>query len=106
MEKDAGRKITTLRVDGGACASDLLMQTQADLLGLSVERPKNIESTAIGAIMLAGLGAGVWADFDTLTAIRSVDRTFTASITNKDRTARMKIWKKAVKRAQNWSSPL
>lgn len=106
MEKDAGRKITTLRVDGGACASDLLMQTQADLLGLSVERPKNIESTAIGAIMLAGLGAGVWADFDTLTAIRSVDRTFTASITNKDRTARMKIWKKAVKRAQKWSSPL
>jgi len=102
MEKDSGRKIAVLRVDGGACASDLLMQTQADLLGLTVERPKNIETTALGAAMLAGLGSGVWPDIDSLVSIREVDRKFAPTITIKDRRARVKVWKKAVKRAQKW----
>jgi glycerol kinase len=106
MEKDSGRKISILRVDGGACASDLLMQTQADLLGLAVERPKNIETTALGAAMLAGLGAGVWPDAESLSAIREVDRKFTPSITIPDRDARMKVWEKAVKRAQQWETAL
>ncbi len=106
MEKDSGRKIAVLRVDGGACASDLLMQTQADILGLSVERPKNIESTALGAAMLAGLGAGIWPDTDSLSSIREVDRKFAPTITIKDRRARMKVWKKAVKRAQKWETTL
>lgn len=106
MEKDSGRKIAVLRVDGGACASDLLMQTQADILGLVVERPKNIESTALGAAMLAGLGAGVWPDIDSLSQIREVDRKFAPTITIKDRRARMKVWKKAVKRAQKWETVL
>ncbi|MEI6035597.1 MAG: glycerol kinase GlpK [Verrucomicrobiae bacterium] len=106
MEKDSGRKISILRVDGGACASDLLMQTQADLLGLPVERPKNIESTALGAAMLAGLGAGIWPDVESLSSIREVDRKFAPTITVKDRRARMKVWKKAVRRAQNWETPL
>lgn len=106
MEKDSGRKIAVLRVDGGACASDLLMQTQADLLGLTVERPRNIESTALGAAMLAGLGAGVWPDTDSLVSIREVDRKFAPTITIKDRRARVKVWNKAVKRAQKWETEL
>ena len=106
MESDSGRKLSVLRVDGGACASDLLMQTQADLLGLTVERPRNVETTALGAAMLAGLGAGVWSDIDALTRIREVDRKFAPTITASDRRGRMKVWKKAVKRAQNWCTPL
>lgn len=102
MEKDSGRKISILRVDGGASASDLLMQTQADLLGLAVERPKNIETTALGAAMLAGLGAGLWPDVDALAQIREVDRKFAPTITIKDRRTRTRVWKKAVKRAQKW----
>ncbi len=106
MEKDSGRKIAVLRVDGGACASNLLMQTQADILGLAIERPKNIESTALGAAMMAGLGAGIWPDCDSLAATREVDRKFAPTITIKDRHARTKVWKKAVKRAQNWETKL
>lgn len=106
MEKDSGRKISTLRVDGGACASDLLMQTQADLLGTTVERPKNIETTALGAAMLAGLGAGIWPDTDALSEIRAVDRKFVPNILLKDRRARMKKWKNAVKRSRHWDTNL
>ena len=106
MESDSGRKISLLRVDGGACASDLLMQIQADLLGLTVERPRNVETTALGAAMLAGLGAAIWKDIDALTQIREVERKFSATITANDRRGRMKVWKKAVKRARNWCTPL
>lgn len=102
MEKDSGRRLTVLRVDGGASASDLLMQTQADLLGITVERPKNVETTALGAAMLAGLGAGIWPDIDSLGTIREVDRKFPPTITKKDRQARVRVWKKAVRRAQKW----
>jgi len=104
MQKDFGKKITTLRVDGGACASDLLMQIESDTLGCVVERPVNIESTAIGAAMLAGLGAGIWPDVDTLSKIRTVDRRFQPEITAQTRRTRTKVWKKAVKRAQKWAS--
>jgi len=102
MQKDAGKKISRLRVDGGACASDLLMQMQADFLGTRVERPRNVESTALGAAMLAGLHAGVWKNVDELSQMREVDREFTPTITNKDRRDRLKAWRKAVKRAQRW----
>lgn len=102
MEKDSGRRITTLRVDGGASASDLLMQIQSDSLGVKVERPKNVETTALGAAMMAGLGAGVWKSVEDLTHIRAVDHTFRPTSTLKDRRARLKQWRKAVKRARNW----
>jgi glycerol kinase len=104
MQKDAGQKISSLRVDGGACASNLLMQIQADLLGTTVERPLNIESTALGAAMMAGLGAGVWPNVEALGRIRQVDRHFESEITAKDRRARLKTWKRAVKRSRNWIS--
>jgi glycerol kinase len=106
MEKDSAKKITTLRVDGGACASDLLMQTQADVLGVEVERPSNIESTALGAAMLAGLGAGIWPDIDALSAIRNTERLFEAETQPRDRKAKLKTWKRAVKRAQKWETKL
>jgi glycerol kinase len=102
MEKDSGRRITTLRVDGGAAASNLLMQIQANSLGVKVERPKNVETTALGAAMLAGLGIGLWKNTDELAGIREVERVFRASTTAKDRRTQLKQWHKAVKRAKNW----
>jgi glycerol kinase len=104
MQKDSGKRINTLRVDGGACASDLLMQIESDTLGCTVERPVNIESTALGAAMLAGLGAGIWPHVEALAKIRSVDRKFEPEITAQTRRARSQVWKKAVKRAKNWET--
>ena len=104
MQKDSGKRISTLRVDGGACASDLLMQIESDTLGCTVERPVNIESTALGAAMLAGLGAGIWPNVEALAKIRSVDRKFEPEITAQTRRARTKVWKKAIKRAKNWET--
>ncbi len=102
MEQDAGMKIWRLRADGGASASDLLMQIQADLLGVTVERPKAIESTAIGAAMMAGLGVGLWPDSDALCQIRQVDREFPATLPARERRDRMRRWKRAVKRSRHW----
>jgi len=104
MQKDAGRKISLLRVDGGASASDLLMQIQADAVGTKIERPRNVETTALGAAMMAGLGAGVWRDVDELAAIREVDKTFVPTATNKDRKAKQKTWRRAIKRAKHWAT--
>ncbi|MGH8045808.1 MAG: glycerol kinase GlpK [Chthoniobacterales bacterium] len=103
MEKDSGKRISTLRVDGGAAASDLLMQIQSDLIGVPVERPKNVETTALGAAMMAGLGAGIWRDVEELKQVRAVDREFHPTTAAKDRRAKMKIWRKAVKRARGWT---
>jgi glycerol kinase len=64
MERDAGRELTTLKVDGGASANDLLMQFQSDVLGVQISRPDFVETTALGALFLAGLGTGVWKDQD------------------------------------------
>lgn len=104
MQRDTEIKIPSIRVDGGASASDILMQTQADLLGIPVGRPKNIESTAIGAAMLAGLAAGVWSDTAALAETRQTDREFRPEITAADRRARVQVWKKAVRRARNWTT--
>jgi len=68
MERDAGRSLTTLKVDGGAAANDLLMQFQSDVLGVEIARPELVDSTALGAAFLAGLGTGVWKDLDTVRA--------------------------------------
>lgn len=76
ISQDAGMKLESLRVDGGAAASDLLLQTQADVLGIPVIRGTNLAATGLGAAMLAGLGAGIWKDFDALRGIFAIDRTF------------------------------
>lgn len=106
MEKDSGHKITHLRVDGGASASDLLMQIQADLLGIPVERPANIESTALGAAMLAGLASGWWPDLDSLSSARSATQRFEPALSAENRLDRLDVWHRAVPRAQNWDLTL
>ena len=104
MEKDTGKSIAAIRVDGGASASDLLMQIQADAVGTKIERPRNVETTALGAALMAGLGAGIWRDIAELAAIRENDRTFLPAATVKERKARRKIWHRAVQRAKNWAA--
>jgi glycerol kinase len=76
MERDAGRPLTMLKVDGGAAANDLLMQFQCDVLGVEIARPELVESTALGAAFLAGLGTGVWKDLDTVRATWREQRRF------------------------------
>ena len=102
MADDSGRPITELRVDGGAAASDLLLQFQADLLNLTVQRPKLLESTALGAAYLAGLATGVWSDIADTAANRSVDREFHSLMTDDDRAFRLRNWRRAVERSTNW----
>ncbi|MFY9550270.1 MAG: glycerol kinase GlpK, partial [Thermoanaerobaculia bacterium] len=85
MEADTRTKLREIRVDGGAAASDLLMQFQADLLGVRVTRPANLETTALGAAMLAGLAVGVWRDEAALAATRAPDRTFSPRMPRPER---------------------
>ncbi|MEQ9298702.1 MAG: glycerol kinase GlpK [Cyclobacteriaceae bacterium] len=103
MQEDSGIELTTLKVDGGACANDLLMQFQADILGASVERPEVIESTAMGAAYLAGIKAGVW-EKENIMKNRAIDRTFTPEIDVAKRNELYDGWKKAVERTLNWLS--
>ncbi|MCA8924062.1 MAG: glycerol kinase GlpK, partial [Planctomycetes bacterium] len=77
---DLGRPLTELRVDGGASTNDLLMQFQADMLGIPVARPKNVETTAQGAAFLAGLGCGLWKDFSEVEQVLAIDRTYTPAL--------------------------
>lgn len=99
MQKDLGKKLKKVRVDGGASANNLLMQIQADYLGLSIDRPKLIETTSAGAAYLAGLGAGVWTGISEIKKIWEVDRTFESGMTASARKTRLQSWEKAVRRA-------
>ena len=102
MRQDAGCEITTLRVDGGASVSDLLMQMQSDLLRISVDRPAMVETTAFGAAALAGLSCGVWKNIEELQALRRSQRVFTP-IRAEDVCGReYRQWKRAVSRAAGW----
>jgi glycerol kinase len=86
--KDAGQALRSLRVDGGAAASNLLLQTQSDCLGIPVLRGENLAATGMGAAMLAGLGAGIWKDFDALRDVFSLDRAFTPAPFDESRYSR------------------
>jgi len=97
LAQDSGQKLTALRVDGGACANDLLMQMQADLLGIPVERPRVLESTALGAALLAGLGAGLWPSHATALARIAIERTFTPQIPAAQAAEKMQRWQAAVR---------
>ena len=102
MQADYGGKLRELRVDGGAAASDLLMQLQADLLGVPVVRPANLETTALGAFFLAGLAAGVWPNVEALASQVAVERTFTPVMGRREREARIVEWRRAVERSRAW----
>ncbi|MEK6556243.1 MAG: FGGY-family carbohydrate kinase, partial [Bdellovibrionota bacterium] len=98
MQKDLGKKLSNIRVDGGATENNLLMQLQADYLGQSIERPKMIETTMAGAAFLAGLGSGFWKDIKEIQSIWKTDRVFKAELSKKDRDTRLKKWQSAVAR--------
>ena len=102
MRQDAGCEITTLRVDGGASVSDLLMQMQSDLLRISVDRPAMVETTAFGAAALAGLSCGVWKDIEELQALRRSQRVFTPIRAEDACRREYQQWKRAVSRAAGW----
>ena len=101
MEKDSGLNLNSLKVDGGACMNNYLMQFQSDLLGNEVIRPEIIESTAMGAGYLAGLKSCIW-DKDQIIKNQKIDRTFQSQIDLEERNKMYRGWKKAVKRTFNW----
>src|SRR5262245_10598405 len=102
MEQDSGQPSKELRVDGGAAANDLLMQFQADLLGVPVVRPKVLETTALGAAYLAGLATGVWATREEIAKQWKVAKRFEPKMQRDEAARRMEDWKRALERAKNW----
>ena len=102
MEADSGNRLAALKVDGGAVANNLLMQFQADLLGVPVDRPQITETTALGAAYLAGLATGVWASKEELKKSWQLDTRFAPSLDQQEADKLYKGWKKAVKHAANW----
>ena len=103
MEGDTGRSLTELRVDGGAAVMDVLCQFQADLLGIPVKRPRQTETTALGAAFLAGLGAGVWTEAD-LADLWKLDREFEPAISRDQAAALQAEWQRAVERSRAWAA--
>ena len=103
MNADAPCPIPTLRVDGGASVSDILMQIQADLLGIPVDRPAQVETTAFGAAALAGLAAGVWKDTAELEKLRRSQHVFTPLRSGEDCGREYRRWQLAVERARAWT---
>jgi glycerol kinase len=101
MTKDSKVELTSLRVDGGASANNLLMQFQADILGSEVERPKVIETTALGAAYLAGIAVGFWKK-EEISKNRQTDKVFKSNMKEEERKKLYKGWQKAVKRTMDW----
>ncbi|HVL74687.1 MAG TPA: glycerol kinase GlpK [Noviherbaspirillum sp.] len=102
MQKDAAMEMTELRVDGGAARNDLLMQFQADVLGVPVVRPAVTETTALGAAYLAGLAVGFWSSQDEIAAQWQVERRFEPAMSIDERAQRLATWRRAVERARAW----
>ena len=102
MQKDSGVMLQQLRVDGGASRNNLMMQFQADLLGVPVVRPKITETTALGVAYLAGLATGYWRDAEALQAQWQADRTFEPRMGGDERDSRLAQWRKAVERSKDW----
>ena len=102
MQKDSQLTLSELRVDGGACRNNLLMQTQADILGVPVVRPKVTETTALGAAYLAGLAVGYWDSIEQIEKQWQAERHFEPSISADERESRLVRWKEAVERSRGW----
>lgn len=100
---DTMPQLSSLRVDGGAAANDLLCQLQADQVGVAVERPEIVETTALGAAFLAGLGTGVWSSTDELHETWALQRRFTPAASREDADAAHARWAEAVRRSLAWS---
>src|SRR5207247_1386188 len=104
MREETGIPLGELRADGGASAMDVLLQFQADLLGVRVRRPKVKETTALGAAYLAGLGEGLWSSTDELSDLWEEDRSFEPQ-PRPDADAGYGRWKQAVQRSLGWARP-
>ena len=102
MNADSGIELSSLRVDGGASVSNIMMQIQSDMIRTPVDRPKMVETTALGAAFLAGLAVGFWKDEEELAGLREVDRIFTPRMDMEKRDKLYAGWKKAVKRSMDW----
>ena len=105
MQQDAGRPLSELRVDGGAARNDLLLQFQADLLGVPVLRPANTETTAFGAAALAGLGIGFWQSQEELAALWTLEKRFEPQMGRDEAARRRARWSQAVERSRAWAQP-
>ena len=103
MQQDAGTGLSRLRVDGGASGNDLLMQFQADVLGLPVERPAVLETTSLGAALLAGLAIGFFPDQAAVAEARRVERVFSPQMAEPARTRLLTRWRAAVERSRGWA---
>jgi glycerol kinase len=103
IAKDSGIELGRLRVDGGACRNDFLMQFQADMLGVEVERPAVLEVTALGAAALAGLAVGFWRSHDELAAATSAERVFEPKLAAGQRDSLYAGWRRAVERSLAWA---
>lgn len=104
MEKDLGEKCIELRVDGGASASDYLMQIQADIFGFNIVRPKTIETTALGAAYLAGLAVGFYKDIEEIKSQWHIDKTFSPKLEKERVQEMLHFWHKAVSSSLHWLS--
>ena len=104
MEADSGIKLAALKVDGGAVANNMLMQFQADILGVPVDRPQVIETTALGAAYLAGLAVGVWDSKEELVSSWKLQNRFEPTMEPEKAAGYYKGWRKAVKHAMHWLS--
>ncbi len=103
MQLESGISLRALKVDGGACANDFLMQFQSDILDVPVQRPVIIETTALGAAYLAGLATGYWKNRDEIASNWAVSRTFTPGMSHNERTHLTSGWEEAVKRSRGWA---
>lgn len=103
MEEDSGIELKALKVDGGACANNFLMQFQSDVLGVTVERPEVIETTALGAAYLAGLAVGYWKDKEEICENWAISRRFESKMKEEKRSELLEGWHEAVKRSQGWA---
>lgn len=101
MQTESKITLNSLRVDGGACKNNFLMQFQSDMLGIQVDRPKFVESTAIGAGLLAGIGAGIWSTKSIPDKIKELDMSFRSHMTETDRKANYSGWKSAVQKTKD-----
>jgi glycerol kinase len=104
MQADSGLGLKELRVDGGAAANNMLMQLQADLLGVEVVRPSNAEATALGAAYLAGLAVGYWHNKESIAEQWQAERRFSPTIDDAERKSKRDVWNRALGRASAWES--
>ena len=102
IEQDSKIKSSKMRVDGGASANGFMMQFQSDIMGIAIERPRLFETTAFGAMLLAGLATGVFSDFEEVKKLYNLDLTYTPSMPEEKQKSLLNDWHRAVERSKNW----